>query len=120
MAEQQRISDEFRWLYVGKVERVVDGDTVDMLIDLGFSTWRKERIRLDGIDTPERGQPGFTEAGQFLRKLTEGREVIIETIKDKRGKFGRYLGRLHVQNGESIDDVNQMMLDAGHAKPYGK
>lgn len=98
--------------------RVVDGDTVMADIDLGFHTWRRnEPLRLFGIDAPE--PKGSTrDAGKAstaaLEARIEGKELTICTIKDKTGKFGRYLVRLFLGN----EDINQWMIDVGHAVRY--
>ena len=108
------------YLYRAIVVRVVDGDTVDVDIDLGFYTWiKKQRIRLVGIDAPElRGdeKTAGKAAKAYLTKLIDGKEIIIRTIKgrdggDSRGKYGRWLGVLYIDGL----DVNQHMVEAGHA-----
>lgn len=111
------------YLYRATVERVVDGDTIDVDIDLGFYTWLKsQRIRMVGIDAPEtRGeerQEGLA-AKAFLVDLIEGKEIIIRTYKakdggDEKGKWGRWLGRIYF-NGL---DINQHMIETGHAEAY--
>ena len=87
--------------YKCKVVRVVDGDTVDVDIDLGFGVWlRKQRVRLVGIDTPESRTKDLEEkkyglaAKEFLTKWVTSGGLTIKTIKDARGKFGRILGEL--------------------------
>lgn len=111
------------YLYRAEVTRVVDGDTIDVDIDLGFYTWLKsQRIRMVGIDAPEtRGKerPDGLEAKAFLADLIEGKEIIIRTYKgrdggDEKGKWGRWLGRVYI-NGL---DVNQHMIETGHAEAY--
>lgn len=96
--------------YPVKIVRVVDGDTVDVDIDLGFGIWiHKERIRLLGIDTPESRTRDKVEkvfgklAGKFL-KDSLGKTAVLRTSKDKAGKFGRILGEFIV-DGESINQV---------------
>ena len=81
--------------------RVVDGDTVDVDIDLGFGVWmRKQRIRLYGIDTPESRTRDLEEkkyglaAKDFLVKWTNAGGLVLKTHKDGKGKFGRILGEL--------------------------
>lgn len=87
--------------YKATVDRVVDGDTVDFIVDLGFSVQMKIRGRLAGVDTPERGHPNFLTATAKCRDLLnqsidsfpyEGK-VIIRT--DKTGKYGRWI--VHIQ-----------------------
>ena len=92
--------------YRCKILRVVDGDTVDVDIDLGFGVWlHKERIRIMGIDTPETRTRDLVEkqfgllAKEFVKELMPvGSSQTIMTTKDKTGKFGRILGDF------SIDD----------------
>ena len=84
--------------YKCKLIKVVDGDTIDIDIDLGFGVWlRNQRVRLYGIDTPESRTRDLEEkkyglaAKDFLVKWTSGGELKIKTHKDERGKFGRIL-----------------------------
>ncbi len=86
------------------VERVVDGDTIDVVLDLGFDILYKSRVRLFGIDTPESRTRDLDEkargkmAGTFLENaINNGKKVVIQTkLKDSRGKFGRVLGSVIV------------------------
>ena len=107
--------------YKCKVTNVVDGDTVDVDIDLGFGVWlRDQRIRLYGIDTPEsRTSDPFEKlygkaATEFLKKWLDGGDVTIKTHKDGRGKFGRILGELWVFD----TNVNKKMIEEYHAVEY--
>ena len=108
--------------YSCTVERVVDGDTIDVILDLGFSVSYKSRVRLYGIDTPESRTRNKDEkargklASAFLSKAIEiADQVVIRTeLKDSRGKFGRVLGTV-VCDGE---DINQGMVDGGFAVKY--
>lgn len=106
------------YAYKAEITDVYDGDTVTADVDLGFNTWRRgERLRLWGIDAPElRGdsrEAGLS-ARDALRARVLGREVIICTIRDRTGKYGRYLTEIHL-DGENIND---WMIRAGHATPY--
>ncbi|WP_420408723.1 thermonuclease family protein [Hoeflea sp.] len=109
--------------YKAEIVRVIDGDTVVADIDLGFNTWRRdEHLRLYGIDTPERRKAtmdGWRAAKAALAQRIEGRELIICTIKNKRGdedvgKYGRYLVKIY--DGEDL--VNDWMLEQGLAVVY--
>ena len=107
--------------YKCKVTNVVDGDTVDVDIDLGFGVWlRDQRIRLYGIDTPESRTSDPSEklygkaATGFLKKWLDGGDVTIKTHKDERGKFGRILGELWVFD----TNVNRKMIEEHHAVEY--
>ena len=94
--------------YKCEIVRVVDGDTVDVNIDLGFNTWLwKERIRLKGIDTPESRtrDPEEKKAGLYAKGVVEGflpvgSTQVLKTSKDKSGKFGRTLGDFVIFDGE--------------------
>ncbi len=110
-----------RYTYSAKVLRVIDGDTVEADIDLGFHTWRRaERLRLARIDAPEiRGgsrEKGFA-AKKWLSELIEGQWLIVRTVADKsgrdsRGSFGRYLVELFYE-GKNLNDE---LVKAGHAR----
>ena len=108
--------------YACKVERVVDGDTVDVVLNLGFDIMYKSRVRLYGIDTPESRTRNLDEkargkmAGAFLKnKIDTGKKVVIQTkLKDSRGKFGRVLGNIIVDG----ININQLMINNHHAAAY--
>jgi len=111
--------------YKAKLLRVVDGDTVDVLIDCGFSTFKKERIRLYGINTPEtrtrdkaEKKKGLAAKARLKELFKEGKnKVILETYIDKRGKYGRLLGILF-NSADSDRSLNQILIDEGHAVEY--
>lgn len=101
--------------YKATVVRIVDGDTMDVDIDLGFYMKTRQRLRLARIDTPERGQEGFTEATQRVEELCPvGSEVFVET--HKTGGFGRWLAE--VTFGENQVNLSEQLLMEGFAKPY--
>jgi endonuclease YncB( thermonuclease family) len=99
--------------YDAIVWRIIDADTVEVSIDLGFHIWHLVKVRLIGLDAPER----FTEEGkaatQFTRDLLEGEFVTITTYKPD--KYGRYLAEIFIKSGDSF---NKLLLDTGHAVPY--
>ena len=106
--------------YNAVLDRVIDGDTVDAEIDLGFSVFVKQRIRLYGINTPESRTRDLEEKERGLaakQRLTEilGKDFLVETMLNKRGKYGRVLGILHVENetGDNTN-VNQQLVEEGH------
>ena len=108
--------------YKCKLVRVVDGDTVDIDIDLGFGVWlRKQRIRMYGIDTPESRTSDDVEkiyglaAKEFLVKWTNSGDLSLKTFKDGKGKYGRILGELWY-GGEH--NINQLLIDNHHAVKY--
>lgn len=99
-----------------EVVRVIDGDTVRLKVDVGFRMVYEDNFRLEGIDTPERGQEGFTEASDRMKEwlLAEGNNVRVEVTK--RDKYGRYLAKLSsITSGEI---VNEVMVTEGYAKEY--
>ena len=108
--------------YRCKILRIVDGDTVDVDIDLGFGVWmHKERVRLLGIDTPESRTKDLVEkqfglaSKQFVKDLMPiGSQQIIKTEKDKTGKFGRILGDFLIDGKR----LTHLMIEANHAVEY--
>ena len=110
--------------YVRKVENVVDGDTIDVLIDLGFDILFQSRVRLAGIDTPESRTKDLKEktlgleSKEYLKKaLKDAKSVIIKTEKmDSSEKYGRILGWVYV-NGDTVS-LNDMMINDGYAWGY--
>ena len=111
--------------YKCNLVKVVDGDTVDVDIDLGFGVWlRKQRIRLYGIDTPESRTRDKVEkvyglaAKDFLSKMLSTGEMLIKTHKDAKGKFGRILGELFMKTSVGELSVNQSLVENSHAVRY--
>lgn len=104
--------------YKAEIISVYDGDTVTADIDLGFHTWRRdEDLRLHGIDAPEVRGPERADgikSRDALRERILGKELFICTIKDKQGKYGRYLVVIWVGD----ENINDWMIEAGHAVPY--
>ena len=108
--------------FVKSIDRIVDGDTIDISIDLGFDLTKKERVRLAGIDTPEKRTKNQKEkemgyqATEFLEMhLMEATKLTVRTEKD--GKFGRMLGWLY-KTDEDTTSINQIMIDKGYAWSY--
>ena len=113
---------------VTKINRVVDGDTIDVTIDLGFDLYKKERVRVAGVDTPEKRTRNLEEkalgldaTGWLKAKLEEtikgDEELIIRTeLKGGVGKYGRLLGWLYV--GDSDVSLNEQMITEGYAHAY--
>jgi micrococcal nuclease len=110
--------------YVRKVENVVDGDTIDVLIDLGFDILFQSRVRLAGIDTPESRTKDLKEKAlgleskEYLKKhLKDAKSVVIKTEKmNSTEKFGRILGWIYV-NGDT-ESLNDKMINDGYAWGY--
>lgn len=104
--------------------RVVDGDTVDLRVDLGYNVAVTERIRLGGIDCPEmRGEN--KEAGKAAkafaaRWFAATTEHYVLTVKNKKGKYGRYIGGIYGSSGEVLECLNEELVVAGHATQSNK
>jgi len=113
---------------VTKINKVVDGDTIDVTLDLGFSLTKKERVRIAGVDTPEKRTRdleektlGIDATNWMKEKLTEtikgDEELVIRTeLKGGVGKYGRLLGWLYV--GDDEFSLNEQMITEGYAWPY--
>jgi len=110
--------------YKAKVTRCVDGDTVDVRIDVGFDILYSSRVRLFGIDTPESRTRDKIEkkfgllAKEYLKDFIKetGKDLIIKTRKDGKGKYGRILGELFKQGEEK--SINTIMVEKGYAVAY--
>ena len=110
--------------FVKEVKNVVDGDTIDVIIDLGFDILFSSRVRLAGIDTPESRTTDKAEkalgleAKDYLKKqLKDAKSVVIRTEKmDSSEKYGRILGWVYI-NGES-ESINNKMINDGYAWGY--
>ena len=111
------------WIYNAEVKKVVDGDTFDIIIDLGFDTFRKGRVRLYGVNTPESRTTNLEEKkmGLAAKEFTDqwltaaGHKVKIETILDKNEKYGRILARVWNEAGECL---NEAIVKSGLAREY--
>ena len=113
---------------VTKINRVVDGDTIDVTLDLGFSLTKKERVRIAGVDTPEKRTRNLEEkalgidATNWLKDkikdtLAGDNELTIRTeLVGGVGKYGRLLGWLYV--GDDVLSLNEQMITEGYAWPY--
>ena len=113
---------------VVKINRVVDGDTIDVTLDLGFSLTKKERVRIAGVDTPEKRTRdkeekilGIDATNWMKEKLTEtikgDEELVIRTeLKGGVGKYGRLLGWLYI--GDADVSLNEQMITEGYAWAY--
>jgi len=110
-------------IYSAKLVRVVDGDTADAMIDLGFNTWVKKRIRFFGVDTWESRTRNLEEkkkglaAKDYVKDLLENSDEGKFLLKSHGvGKYGRVLGELFVKGNEK--SVNELLKDNGHAYEY--
>jgi len=105
------------------VDRIVDGDTIDVTLDLGFDIHHKTRVRLWGINTPEKRTRDLEEkkrgyaASERLTELLSGDVDIILKTKEK-GKYGRYLGVIYIKDECGKKDINQQLVNEGHAVEY--
>lgn len=111
--------------YTFTLDRVVDGDTIDASVNLGFDVTTKQRIRLLGINAPETRTKDLDEkkkglqAKEWLKQILDcDKALLIKTHKDKKGKFGRYLGYIYI-DGDSIS-INEQMVSTGLAVIYEK
>jgi len=106
--------------YTAHVLSVYDGDTCRVDIDLGLGIWiRNEKLRLARINAPE--LTGDTKVAGMasrdaLRELIDGKEIIIETIKDQRGKYGRYLAEIWLEQNGGFININDELVAQGHAE----
>ena len=112
-----------KYEYTAKLDRVVDGDTCDALIDLGFDTWVKKRIRFKGVDTWECRTRDLDEkkkglaAKAFTKDLLENSDEGKFVLKSYGvGKYGRVLADLFVKGNDK--SINQLLLENGHAYEY--
>ena len=111
--------------YSCKLVKVIDGDTIDIDIDLGFGVWlRNQRIRMYGIDTPESRTRDLDEkkyglaAKAFLTEMLDDSHLILKTHKDERGKFGRILGEIWRTTNFADQSINNYMIEKHHAVAY--
>ncbi len=106
--------------YTAQVRSVYDGDTCRVDIDLGLGIWlRNEKLRLARINAPEMtgdAKPLGTLARDALRGRIDGKEIIIETIKDKRGKYGRYLAEIWLPENGGYTNINDELVAQGFAE----
>ena len=117
----KHIQDPF--LYKCVIQRIVDGDTIDVNIDLGFGIWLyKERVRIAGIDTPEKRTRdkvekifGLAATAKAHTLIPEDSHCIIRTRRDKAGKYGRTMGDFVLEDGRLYTNI---MIESHHAVPY--
>ena len=106
--------------YNAKLDRVIDGDTVDAMIDLGFSTWVHKHIRLLGIDAPETRTRDLKEKAQGfatkerLEGLLEAANGMVVLQSHGVGKYGRCLGTIFIEE----QNINELLIEEGLAEVY--
>jgi len=106
--------------YKAIVTHIVDGDTIDADVDLGFHLTAKLRLRFSRINTPERGKPGFTEATDRVKELIPV-GALIHITTSKTGGFGRWLAEINYFNDQAPIlpiNLNNQLLREGYAVPY--
>ncbi len=113
---------------VVKIDKVIDGDTIDVTIDLGFDLFKKERVRIAGVDTPEKRTRNLEEKALGIDATNWLKEKLQDAIKGDAdlfirtelvggfGKYGRLLGWLYV--GDADVSLNEQMIDKGYAWSY--
>ena len=117
-----------KYIYRGKLERVVDGDTIDALIDVGFDIWIKKRIRYSGIDTWESRTRDLAEKAKGLEAKARNKELLME-VSSKTGyfrlksfgvgKYGRVLGEIFIEDKDGKQlNINETLITEGHAYVY--
>ena len=117
-----------KYIYRGKLERVVDGDTIDALIDVGFDIWIKKRIRYSGIDTWESRTRNLEEKAKGLEAKARNKELLMEVSSKSGyfrlkshgvGKYGRVLGEIFIEDTEGKQyNINETLISEGHAYVY--
>ena len=117
-----------KYIYRGKLERVVDGDTIDALIDVGFDIWIKKRIRYSGIDTWESRTRNLEEKAKGLEAKARNKELLLEVSSKSGyfrlksfgvGKYGRVLGEIYIEDKEGKQyNINKTLISEGHAYVY--
>ena len=117
-----------KYIYRGKLERVVDGDTIDALIDVGFDIWIKKRIRYSGIDTWESRTRDLEEKAKGLEAKARNKELLMEVSSKPGyfrlkshgvGKYGRVLGEIFIEDSEGKQyNINETLISEGHAYVY--
>lgn len=107
---------------VAKVLKVVDGDTADVLLDVGFSTYMRKRLRFMGIDTWEtRGEEreqGLIAKARLIEILEAADAIYVQTEMDAKGKYGRVLAWLWVEKDATVTNVNEQLILEGHGTEY--
>ena len=110
------------YTYNATVTKIVDGDTIDALVDLGFDTWKQVRIRLNGINTPESRTRDLEEKARGLAAKARLKEILKENknkfilVSHGVGKYGRCLGEIFLN--QNSDSVNNLLISEGHAVEY--
>ena len=125
-----------KYIYRGKLDRVIDGDTIDAMIDVGFDIWVKKRIRYKGIDTWESRTRDLDEKAKGLLAKARNKELleagVFKIVSHGTGKFGRVLGEIFVspdavghevtedidRSSDGLVSINDILINEGHAYEY--
>ena len=117
-----------KYIYRAKLDRVVDADTIDAMIDVGFDIWVKKRIRYKGIDTWESRTRDLEEKKKGLAAKARNKELLVEVSAKSGyfrlksygvGKYGRVLGEIFIQDAKGVDmNINDTLIKEGHAYIY--
>ena len=107
---------------IKEILKIYDGDTITVVIDLGFGVTKKEKLRLASIDAPElRGdeRPAGLKSRDWLRAkiqsaVEDNTDIIIKTFRDRKGKYGRYIAEIYIDGV----NINQQMITEGYAVAY--
>jgi len=117
-----------KYIYRAKLDRVVDGDTIDAMIDVGFDIWVKKRIRYKGIDTWESRTRDLEEKAKGLEAKARNKELLMEVSSKSGyfrlksygvGKYGRVLGEIFIMDKDDNQiNINNKLIEEGHAYVY--
>ncbi len=111
------------YVYRATIKKIVDGDTIDVLIDVGFGIYVTKRLRFLLIDTWEvRGEEreqGIVAKERLTELVNTAESVYIQTIMDAEGKYGRVLAWIWTESKDILLNVNEILLDEGHGTVYG-
>ena len=110
--------------YYAKVLMIVDGDTIDVMVDLGMGCHRKERLRFSRIiaweTRGEHKEKGKLAKARVAELIPVGEKILVKTEKDKRGKYGRYIAEIYILDGDLNHNLTDLLLNEGHAVLYNK
>ena len=106
------------YVYRCALHRVIDGDTIEVMVDLGFKRYSREKVRIAGIDAPERNTEAGPHATEFTVHWCDGAELLLESHKSD--SFGRWLGTIYKADafGGGLRSLATDLLDSGNAIPY--
>ena len=113
-----------KYIYRGKLDRVVDGDTIDALIDVGFDIWLKKRVRFQGMDAWESRTRNLEEkakgieASKFTQKYMEMNDGKFVIQSYGKGKYGRILAEIFIDIDGEETSLNKLLIENGHAYVY--